>query len=110
MSQLLLDSETRERLRLALLSKGHQLATTLAEVLAGKNLDLSQLGDPRDSLFTKRPEERLRRFLDQVEARRRMLQANDPRYGHCDACGAPLGASALEQMPWADRCETCGAV
>jgi RNA polymerase-binding transcription factor DksA len=51
-----------------------------------------------------RPEEAVRQALDQVEGRRRLLDAGDDRYGRCEVCDVDLGALALGEMPWADRC------
>jgi hypothetical protein len=94
----------RGRLRRGLLDRGRVLATLLANVLAGKPVaaklgSMGIVGKPG-----MRPEEKLRWTLDQVEGRRRLLDAGDDRFGRCDACGADLSELELEQMPWADRC------
>jgi hypothetical protein len=94
----------RTRLRRGLLDRGRVLATLLGEVLAGKRIEvkLGPLGvEGKPGM---RPEEKLRLALDQVEARRRLLDAGDDRFGRCDGCGADLGEPALQEMPWADRC------
>lgn len=84
------------------------LATLLAEVLAGKRPpQLAQLMAQKPGI---RPDEALRLALSQIEQRRRLLDEGDDRYGRCDACGADLGAMALGEMPWADRCATHAAV
>jgi RNA polymerase-binding transcription factor DksA len=97
------DPEMRERLRRRLLQRGSILATLLAEVLSGKDKSsaLQALGSLRPGI---RPEEALRKALDQIEHRRLLLVSNDDRYGCCEICGIDLGAAALEEMPWADRC------
>jgi hypothetical protein len=98
------EDPTRTRLRRGLLDRGRVLATLLAEVLAGKRIEarLGTLGvDGKPGM---RPEEKLRLALEQVEARRRLLDAGDDRFGRCDACGEDLGELALGEMPWADRC------
>jgi hypothetical protein len=96
------DPAVRTLLRRDLLRRGETLATLLAEVLAGKRPPaLAALLAQRPG---KRPEEALRLALDQVEARRVLLDAGDDRYGRCDTCGIDLGAAALGEMPWADRC------
>jgi RNA polymerase-binding transcription factor DksA len=104
------DDATRERYRKALLKKGHQVATLLAEVLAGKDRrrELAALPDlvGRPGM---RPEEKLRAYLDLIESRRLLLVAGDDRFGRCDACGAELAPLALDEMPWADRCRACAA-
>jgi hypothetical protein len=96
------DLQTRATLRRDLLARGQTLATLLADVLAGKRPPaLASLLSGRPG---KRPEEVLRLALDQVEARRRLLDADDDRFGRCDVCGADLGAASLGEMAWADRC------
>lgn len=103
-----LDAETRERLRQALLGKGGEVARALAEVLAGRDLDLSQLGAPREGPGKRiRPEERLRAFLDLIGERRRLIEADDARYVQCATCGGPLTQAELEAMPWATACQRC---
>jgi len=81
------------------------IATLLADVLAGKprtpQLDaLGVIGKPG-----MRPEEKLRLALDQIEHRRKLLEADDDRFGRCDVCDVELGAAALGELPWADRCQ-----
>jgi hypothetical protein len=89
-------------LRRDLMRRGLNLATLLSEVLAGKQPPaLAAMLAARPG---KRPEEVLRLALDQVEARRKLLDATDDRYGRCDICGVDLGVAALTEMPWADRC------
>ena len=98
------DDATLATLRRGIMSRGLVLSTLLADVLAGKDKEreLGALGlDDKPGL---RPEERLRAALDQVEARRTLLDAQDDRYGRCDVCGEDLGLAALTEMPWADRC------
>jgi hypothetical protein len=89
-------------LRRKLMGRGLVLSTLLADVLAGKRppqLEALISGRPG-----KRPEEVVRGALDQVERRRKQLDAGDDHYGRCDVCGADLGLVALHEMPWADRC------
>jgi hypothetical protein len=97
------DPDTREKLRKALLRRGQVLATLLSEVLAGKDKlkDLAALKIKPGI----RPEEALRKALDHVEARRRLLDAGDDAFGRCGACGVELDPVAIDEMPWADRCE-----
>lgn len=95
-------SEEKLRLRRALLRRGHTLATVLADILAGKNHpSLAALMAQKPGM---RPEEVLRLALDQIEGRRKLLDADDDRYGRCDVCGTDLGVVSLDEMPWADRC------
>ena len=101
------DPAQRAQLRSALMRRGRDLATLLSEVLAGKRPpSLVTLLEQRPG---KRPEEVLRLALDQIEARRRLLDADDDRFGRCDVCGEDLGAAALGEMAWADRCATHAA-
>lgn len=96
------------KLRRDLMRRGATLATLLADVLAGKQPPaLAALLAEKPG---KRPEEVLRLALDQVEARRKLLDADDDRFGRCDVCGVDLGAAALGEMPWADRCAAHAAV
>jgi RNA polymerase-binding transcription factor DksA len=96
------DPATLVTLRRDLMRRGATLATLLSQVLAGKRPpQLAALLSQKPGL---RPEEVLRLALDQIEARRRMLDTGDDHYGRCDECGADLGVAALTEMPWADRC------
>lgn len=95
-------------MRRDLMRRGLNLATLLSQVLAGKRPpELAALLAGRPGM---RPEEVLRLALDQVEARRKLLDGGDDRYGRCDACGVDLGAAALGEMPWADRCQAHAAM
>ncbi len=95
------DSETVLQLRRGIMKRGQVLSTLLSEVLAGKTpAAVAQLpGTPG-----MRPEEKLRMALDQVEARRKLIDADDDKFGRCDICGEDLGLPALGELPWADRC------
>lgn len=84
------------------MKRGFDLATMLSEVLAGKkhpSIESLFVGKPG-----LRPEEKLRMALDQVEGRRKLIDADDDRYGRCDVCSEDLGLTALGELPWADRC------
>ena len=102
-----LDPATLARLRRDLLHRGQTLATLLADVLAGKRPP--QLAELLAQKPGKRPEEVLRLALAQIEDRRRLLDADDDRYGRCDVCAAVLAPATLTEMPWADRCATHAA-
>jgi hypothetical protein len=96
------DPATLTRFRRDIMRRGATLATLLSEVLAGKQPPaLAALLAARPG---KRPEEALRLALDEIEARRGLLDAGDDRFGRCDVCGVDLGAAAIGEMPWADRC------
>jgi hypothetical protein len=96
-----------QRLRTNLMKRGQVLATLLEQVMAGKEPpQLSTLpGKPG-----MRPEEKLRMALDQVESRRKLIDADDDQYGRCGVCGTDLGLPSLEEMPWADRCAAHASV
>ena len=86
-----------------LMARGRALATMLSEVLAGKHPPgITALLEAKPG---KRPEEVLRLALDQLEGRRKLIDAGDDRFGRCDTCGVDLGEAALGELPWADRCE-----
>jgi hypothetical protein len=97
------EPEVHARLRRDLMQRGLTLATLLSDVLAGKQPPaLAALLAQRPGA---RPEEVLRLALDQVEGRRKLLDRDDDRFGRCDTCGVDLGAVALAEVPWADRCQ-----
>jgi RNA polymerase-binding transcription factor DksA len=99
---LRLPPEQRASLRRDLMKRGRDLATLLSDVMAGKRPpSLAALLAQKPGA---RPEEVLRLALDQVEGRRKLLDADDDRFGRCDVCGTDLGDAALGEMPWADRC------
>jgi hypothetical protein len=97
-----------ERLRRQLLARGSVLASMLADILSGKDKTstLAGLGVLRPGI---RPEEALRKALDQVESRRKLLVADDARYGCCEICGSALDLAELDEMAWADRCRAHAA-
>lgn len=97
------DEDALRTFRRGIMKRGQVLATLLADLLAGKKSPsvLAAMGIARPGM---RPEEALRMTLDAVEARRKLIDANDDRFGRCDVCGEDLGAAALGEMPWADRC------
>lgn len=102
------DHTARSRYRKVLLHKGKQIADELADVLAGKDKRLRMHELPSAAQKPgMRPEEKLRVYLDHVDGCRRLLDADDDRFGRCGLCDADLGPVALEQMPWADRCQAC---
>lgn len=92
-----------------MLERGSILATLLTEVLAGKDKTtaLRALDVLRPGI---RPEEALRKALDRIERSRLLLVSDDARYGTCEICRIELGAAALEEMPWADRCPAHSAL
>ncbi|MGE0398887.1 MAG: hypothetical protein AB7T06_19415 [Kofleriaceae bacterium] len=103
------DEDTLRTFRRGIMKRGQTLATLLADLLAGKKTaaSVAAMGIQKPGM---RPEEALRMTLDAVEARRKLIDAGDDRFGRCDVCGEDLGAAALGEMPWADRCATHAAV
>jgi RNA polymerase-binding transcription factor DksA len=99
------ETMTLTRLRRGVMKRGQVLASLLSEVLSGKDKkrELDAIG--LDAKPGARPEELLRMALDQIERRRKLIDASDDRYGRCDVCGEDLGLPALDEMPWADRCQ-----
>lgn len=96
------DDETLTRLRRGIMKRGQTLSILLAEALAGKDHpSIAAILREKPGL---RPEEAIRKMLDEVEARRKLIDARDDRYGRCDVCGEDLGVWALNELPWADRC------
>ena len=102
------DQSTVLRLRQTIMRKGQVIANDLAKVLAGKGgpVRMSEL-----PVFAAkpgmRPEERLRAYLEHVESCRKLIDADDDQFGRCGHCSVDLGLPALEQLPWADRCQAC---
>ncbi|HEY5925766.1 MAG TPA: hypothetical protein VIV11_28965 [Kofleriaceae bacterium] len=95
-------TDDKVRLRRVILRRGHTIATLLADVLAGKRPpSLASMLAQKPGM---RPEEVLRLALDQIEGRRKLLDADDDRFGRCDVCGLDLGLPSLDEVPWADRC------
>jgi hypothetical protein len=97
-------------MRRALLDRGRVLATLLADVLAGKADEARVRALVIGGKPGERPAEKLRRALDQVDGRRRLLDAADDRFGRCEVCGDDLGELALGEMAWADRCRAHSGV
>jgi hypothetical protein len=102
------DPGMRERVRRRLLKHGMILRSLLAEVVSGKDRTsvLQALGILRPGT---RPYEALRTALDRNERRRVLLVSDDARYGCCELCGDDLGAAALAEAPWTDRCRAHAA-
>ena len=104
MPELRFAADVRERMRSVLMRKGHDVATLLAAVLAGDDGGPTVQALMADARPGERPAERLRRYLDLLESRRKLLDAGDDAFGRCDVCGQDLGQLQLIEMPWADAC------
>ncbi|PIE16877.1 MAG: hypothetical protein CSA66_07010 [Proteobacteria bacterium] len=93
-------AEDRDRWRKALLSKGKEVSDKLAEVLAGKDVELSdfelvQRGEPAET-----KDKRLRRLLDHLMSRLRAV--DDPRFGYDEARRGFVAVVELDEAPWLD--------
>ncbi len=107
---MVITQERRERYRRALLSKGLDISTLLADVLAGKDRASALAAIPAlNSKPGMRKEEKLRAYLDFIESRRRSLLADDGEFGNCTACGDELSEVELDEVPWAYHCRGCSA-
>ena len=95
--------ETLQRWRRDIMKRGQTLATILSELMGGKDKSamVMALGLTKPGMTD---EEKVRAALEQVESRRRLLDADDDRFGRCVECGEDLGEARLGEMPWADRC------
>ncbi len=103
----LLSDAVREALRQKLLKKGQEVANKLAKVLAGLDIRLEQIPARGLGKPGMRPEERLRAYLDLINAKRRALEANDRSYGVCSFCDGPFSEVELDQVPWVDEHAQC---
>jgi RNA polymerase-binding transcription factor DksA len=87
--------------------KGLAVATKLANLMAGKEVDLSELGDLRGLDLIDMKEMRLRDFLKQINAARQRLGTRE--FGHCVACKSPFDDATLNETPWIEHCVECSA-
>lgn len=106
-SQRAATASDRERYRQALLDKGGEVARKLADLMAGKNVRLSEVQGVKGLGDRHKLEDRLRAFLDHVNARRAALEADDGSFGRCEECSKPLLVAELDEMPWATHCPDC---
>jgi RNA polymerase-binding transcription factor DksA len=97
-------AEDVKRLRRALLDRGLAIATRLEKLMSGADANSIARALGLTLKPGARPEEVLRRALDQVDGLRKLIDADDDRYGRCTTCGLDLGLAALREVPWADAC------
>ncbi|MCO5167792.1 MAG: hypothetical protein M9894_15710 [Planctomycetes bacterium] len=77
----------------------------IAQLLAGQDLDLSQMKLPQDQEPGETPLERLRRYKALLQETLATLnRGEDPT---CRACGGPIPEAALDELPWATGCGRC---
>jgi RNA polymerase-binding transcription factor DksA len=99
-------SDTDTPLRLERINaKGWDVAQKLAEFLAGKEVDFTELDLFQLGAQKREKEERLRDFLAQINRARTRLMDDD--YGLCLACGKAFDNAALNETPWLERCKEC---
>lgn len=96
--------DVQRQIRRRLMKKGLEIATLLADELGGADTAGALRALGLDAQPGEKPEEKLRRYLDLIEAKRDLLDTGDDEFGRCGECGIDLGAVALAEMPWADRC------
>ena len=83
----------------ALLHKGQDVADQLEALLAGKEVNLTDLPAPTAG---ESPEERLRRFLDAIDRAIKAFETD--AFGRCEICGVDLSRVALAEQPWLAAC------
>lgn len=93
-----------KRLRRRLLDRGQAIATKLAALMAGGDANAIARALGLTLKPGARPEEILRRALDHVDGLRKLIDADDDRYGRCHECGLDLGVALMNEVPWADSC------
>ena len=92
------------RLRRRLLDRGQAIATKLAALMSGADAGALARALGLTVKPGARPEEVLRLALDQVDGLRKLVDADDDRYGRCRECGVDLGLALMNEVPWADAC------
>jgi hypothetical protein len=91
-------AQDRQHWRQLLLAKGQEVAKKLEDVLAGKDVKLSEI-ELRQVDKVKEPREKqLRRFLDLLMGRLRKV--DDPRFGFDPEKGSFVPKAALDEVPW----------
>ena len=101
-----LTDQQKKFLRKGLMRQGRIVAKRLADVKAGLNINLSSMGLGGEDEDLK-AEDKLRRYLDLIEDRRKALDDPDGDYGVCRKCGKGIPYHELDQMPWAEICREC---
>lgn len=91
-------AEDRRRWRQALLDKGQEIAKKLEDVLAGKDIKLSEIELKMVDKVKEPLDKRLRRFLDHLMARMRAVE--HPRFGFDPEKGDFAPVAALDEVPW----------
>jgi RNA polymerase-binding transcription factor DksA len=102
-----LSESARREIAEALKMRQSAVVERMTRILNGQDQTLEDMKLPQEEDPREPPLERLRRFnklLNEVRAR---LRGDD--YGLCRACGEPIDARELLDVPWAERCRLCAA-
>ncbi len=93
-----------DRCRKELLAHGAGVAARLADLLAGKDVDLADLpfGGPGDDANV---EDRLRQMAASIQSALDRIAAGS--FGRCLDCAEPLARAVLSRSPWTARCSDC---
>jgi len=91
-------ADDRARWKKTILAKGGDVSARLEAVLAKKEVDLSDVELTQTDDEKEPPEKRLRRYLDLLMARLRVV--DDPRFGYDPERGRFLTVPELDEMPW----------
>ena len=95
------------RLRRDLGRKGMEVNDKLTRLLGSQNATLQTWKLPQEETPGEKPEEKLRRFLDQISRAQKRL--GSPQWGLCVACGAGLADAVLDEAPWQELCNACAS-
>ncbi|MDX9720484.1 MAG: hypothetical protein RBU37_07045 [Myxococcota bacterium] len=104
-----LSEQQIQALRQLLVKKGAELASQLADVLAGKKLELFSMPISQGELRKRKIEQRLRQYLSLVNQQRQRLDQAAPEFGHCEQCERPFSFEELWEQPWLQCCPDCAA-
>lgn len=100
-----IDQERQARWRRHLAQKGTEIYAVLTAILAGKQVTLATLKLPHEQRPGEKPEEKLRRYLDQVSRAQKRLGTQS--WGLCVTCGQTLDPLLLDEAAWTELCATC---
>lgn len=90
----------RERWKQAILAAGKGVADQIERIKAGQDVNLSELDAFGLSPVGETKEERLRRYLDHLMARLKVV--GDPKFGWDAERGEFWTVAELDEQPWAD--------
>ncbi len=99
------DPARQARWRRGLMHKGMEVNGQLTKLLASKNATLATMKLPNEEKPGEKPEERLRRFLNQIIAAQHRVGTTE--FGKCQECGVPLPPQAFDDAPWLQECAPC---